>query len=63
MERRYGTFYRAFTVPNTLDPENIKADYDAGVLQLELQKSPENKPKQIKVNVGSANERTLAEPG
>ena len=54
VERRYGSFYRAFTVPNTIDPESIKAEYDAGVLRLELQKRPETKPKQIKVNVGSA---------
>jgi HSP20 family protein len=54
IERRYGSFYRAFTVPNTIDPESIKAEYDAGVLRLELQKRPESKPKQIKVNVGSA---------
>ena len=52
VERRYGSFYRAFTVPNTINPESIKAEYDAGVLRLELQKRPESKPKQIKVNVG-----------
>ena len=56
VERRYGTFYRAFTVPNTINPDSIKAEYDAGVLRLELQKRPESKPKQIKVNVGSARE-------
>lgn len=54
VERRYGSFYRAFTVPNTIDPESIKAEYDAGVLRVELQKRPESKPKQIKVTVGSA---------
>ena len=54
VERRYGSFYRAFTVPTTVDPESIKADYDTGVLRLELQKRQESKPKQIKVNVGSA---------
>jgi HSP20 family protein len=54
VERRYGSFYRAFTVPTTIDPESIKAEYDAGILRLELQKRPESKPKQIKVNVGSA---------
>jgi HSP20 family protein len=54
VERRYGSFYRAFTVPNTIDPESIKAEYDAGVLRLELQKKPESKPKQIKVNVAPA---------
>jgi HSP20 family protein len=53
VERRYGSFYRAFTVPNTIDPNSIKADYDAGILRVELQKKPESKPKQIKINVGS----------
>lgn len=54
VERRYGSFYRAFTVPNTIDPESIKADYDAGILRLELAKKPESKPKQIKINIGSS---------
>jgi HSP20 family protein len=54
VERRYGSFYRAFTVPNTVDPQSIKAEYDAGVLRLELQKKAESKPRQIKVSVGSA---------
>jgi HSP20 family protein len=62
VERRYGSFYRAFTVPNTIDPESIKAEYDAGVLRLELQKRPESKPKLIKVNVGSAKPRNNSQP-
>jgi HSP20 family protein len=54
IERRYGSFYRAFTIPNTVNPESIKADYDAGVLRIQLEKRAEAKPKQIKVQVGSA---------
>jgi HSP20 family protein len=52
IERRYGSFYRAFTLPTTVDTENVKADYKAGVLKLELAKKPGAQPKQIKVNVG-----------
>src|ERR1700740_2046461 len=52
IERRYGSFYRAFTVPNTVNTENVKADYDAGVLRIQLEKRAEAKPKQIKVQVG-----------
>jgi HSP20 family protein len=52
IERRYGSFYRAFTLPTTVDTEHIEANYDSGVLQLTLQKKAEAKPKQIKVNVG-----------
>jgi HSP20 family protein len=52
IERRYGTFFRAFTLPSTVDTENVQASYNAGVLRLELKKKPEAQPKQIKVNVG-----------
>ena len=52
IERRYGSFYRAFTLPSTVDTENVQASYKAGVLKLELNKKPEAQPKQIKVNVG-----------
>src|SRR5580692_11795274 len=53
IERRYGSFYRAFTLPNTVDTENVDAKYNAGVLKLELKKKPEAQPKQIKVNVAA----------
>jgi HSP20 family protein len=52
IERRYGSFYRSFTIPNTVNAESVKASYDAGVLKLELEKRAEAKPKQIKVQVG-----------
>jgi len=54
IERRYGSFYRAFTVPNTVNPEAVKADYEAGVLRIEFAKRAEAKPRQIKVQVGGA---------
>ncbi|WP_348263153.1 Hsp20/alpha crystallin family protein [Telmatobacter sp. DSM 110680] len=55
IERRYGSFYRAFTLPSTVDPENVGASYNAGILKLELNKKPEAQPKQIKVNFGGQN--------
>jgi HSP20 family protein len=54
IERRYGSFYRAFTVPSTMDTDSVQANYDAGVLKIELNKKAEAKPKQIKVNVDSS---------
>ncbi|PYS20359.1 MAG: molecular chaperone [Acidobacteria bacterium] len=53
IERRYGSFARSFTLPSTLDSENVQASYDNGVLKIELAKRAEAKPKQIKVNVAS----------
>ena len=54
VERHYGSFTRSFTLPNTVDAENISADYDRGVLKVQLAKKAEAKPKQIKVNLGSS---------
>ena len=65
IERRYGSFYRAFTLPTTVDTEHVTANYNAGILKLELSKKPEAQPKQIKVNVGgqtSTGERKIEEP-
>jgi len=52
VERRYGSFTRSFTLPNTVSTADIKADYDHGVLKIRLAKRAEAKPKQIKVNIG-----------
>ena len=57
VERQYGSFTRTFTLPTTVDSENVSASYDRGVLKVSLPKKAEAKPKQIKVNVGS--EKTL----
>jgi len=53
IERRYGSFYRAFTLPSTVDTENVDAKYNAGVLKIELKKKAEAQPKQIKVNAAA----------
>ena len=57
VERQYGSFTRSFTLPSSVDPAQVSADYNRGVLKIKLAKKAEAKPKQIKVNVGS--EKTL----
>jgi HSP20 family protein len=57
VERQYGEFTRSFTLPSSVDPGQVRAHYDKGVLKIKLAKKAEAKPKQIKVNVGS--EKTL----
>jgi HSP20 family protein len=59
VERQYGSFTRTFTLPNTVDQESVQADYVKGVLKVKLTKKAEAKPKQIKVNVGSPDQKTL----
>jgi HSP20 family protein len=53
VEQQYGSFTRSFTLPNTVDAEQVQAHYDKGILKIQLAKKAEAKPKQIKVNVGS----------
>jgi HSP20 family protein len=53
VERRYGAFYRAFTLPQTVNTDQVQASYDAGILRIELAKRAEARPRQIKVAVGS----------
>ncbi len=53
VERNYGSFTRTFTLPTAVDTENVSANYDKGVLKINLPKKAEAKPKQIKVSVGS----------
>jgi HSP20 family protein len=52
VERAYGSFSRSFSLANTVKPEGIKADYQNGVLTLNIPKREEAKPKQIKINIG-----------
>src|SRR6201987_2864930 len=61
IERQYGSFTRSFTLPSSVDPGQVSANYDRGVLKITLAKKAEAKPKQIKVNVGS--EKTLEAKG
>jgi HSP20 family protein len=52
-ERTYGTFERSFTLPATVDANNIKASYEHGVLTVTLPKVEKAKPRQIEVQVAS----------
>jgi HSP20 family protein len=53
IERSYGSFVRYFTLPETVDTENVQADYNNGVLTVTLPKKEVAKPKSIKVQVSN----------
>jgi len=52
VERQYGSFTRSFTLPSSVDPGQVSAHCDRGVLKINLAKRVEAKPTQIKVSVG-----------
>lgn len=49
LERRYGSFARRFSLPDTADAENIDARAEQGVLRLTIRKKAESKPRRIEV--------------
>jgi HSP20 family protein len=49
IERSYGAFSRAFSIPAIVDEEKIRADYKDGILTIGLPKKNQVKPKQIKI--------------
>lgn len=54
VERAYGRFVRAFSLPVNVDPEKIHATLVDGVLTVELPKREEAKPKSIPIGIGTA---------
>ena len=54
LERSYGTFARSFTLPATIDSDNIRAEYRDGILSLTLPKSEKAKPKRIQIAATAA---------
>jgi len=53
VERRYGSFSRSFSLPQTVDTTRVAAEYKNGVLTVKLPMREEAKPRQIKVEVAA----------
>ena len=53
VERRYGTFSRSFSLPQTVDPGRVSAEYKQGVLTVRLPLREDAKPRSIKVEVAA----------
>ena len=49
-ERQTGNFNRTFTLPSTIDPENIHATFSNGVLVIEIKKPEQEKAKTINIS-------------
>jgi HSP20 family protein len=49
-ERRKFNFSRKFTLGDDVDDDNVNANFDCGVLAVELPKRPKEEPRQIKIN-------------
>jgi HSP20 family protein len=54
VERTYGSFSRSFSLPSAVNAEAIHAEYNHGVLTVNLPKREDSKPRQVKVHVNSS---------
>lgn len=62
VERSYGQFIRSFTLPNNVDRENIRARFNSGLLEVEMPKREDSKPKQIKISGETTSGHTEKKP-
>jgi HSP20 family protein len=51
IEASYGSFFRSFPLPDSVDQDNVDARFENGVLSVTLPKVEAAKPKRIEVNI------------
>lgn len=59
LERATGSFSRALTLPEGIDPEAVTATFDSGVLTVRIPKPEQAQPRRVKVGVGGADSKTI----
>jgi HSP20 family protein len=59
VERTYGRFARSFSLPNNVDREKIGAKFSNGLLQIELPKREDAKPRTIRITEGETPKGTI----
>ena len=52
LERATGAFRRSLTLPEGVDPEQVQATFDKGVLEVRIPKPEERKPRRVAIQVG-----------
>ena len=48
-ERSYGSYSRSVTLPDAVDADQVKANYQHGVLEVTLPRAPESRPRKIAI--------------
>ena len=54
VERTYGTFMRAFQLPQGVEEDKIEAGFENGMLTVRVPKSPAQQPRRIQINNASS---------
>ena len=51
IERSYGSFSRSFSLPDNVQDSEVEANFQDGVLEVDIPKSQQEKPKQVDVKI------------
>ena len=57
VERAFGSFSRSLTLPKGVNPDEVNASFDRGVLEVRIPKPEERKPRRIEI--GGAAQKTI----
>jgi HSP20 family protein len=60
IERAYGGFARSLTLPKGIDPDQVQAEFNKGVLEVRIPKPAERKPHRVQIGAavnGEAREK------
>ena len=59
VERASGSFSRSLTLPEGIDPEQVRAQFDNGVLEVRIPKPEERKPRKVTISAGRGAQPTI----
>ena len=59
VERSFGSFSRALTLPRGIDPEGVKAEFHNGVLEVRVPKPEQRKPRKITIGTAGEEPKTI----
>lgn len=52
VERSFGSFSRSLTLPDGVDADAIQASFDSGVLEVQIPKPEQHKPRKVQISLG-----------
>jgi HSP20 family protein len=59
VERASGRFSRSLTLPEGVDPEKVRANFDHGVLEVRIPKPEQRKPRKVTISAGGGEAKTI----
>lgn len=60
-ERMFGQFHRVVSLPDVVDPDQLEAELENGILYVTMAKKPEARPKKISVQCRSGKTKRISQ--